>query len=169
MMQSSEENNMLTDLEKQKIVADYVENKNISETARINGVSRTSVRNIVKDNPEIADLFQRKKEANSLEMLEYMNESKKKAQDIIDFFLDALMKPEFLAKANVQHIAVAMGIIIDKFCFNLERAGNENKRLELQIMKLENELKVNDVQPVDDGLIQALNATGATVWEDEEA
>ena len=39
----------LTDKQKKKIIADYVENSNYSETARMNNVSEYTVRKLCKD------------------------------------------------------------------------------------------------------------------------
>ena len=42
----------LTDKQKKKIIADYAINQNYSETARMNNVTDTTVRKIVKENPD---------------------------------------------------------------------------------------------------------------------
>ena len=44
----------LTDKQKKKIIADYVDNGNYSETARINNTTDTTVRTIIKDNKDMA-------------------------------------------------------------------------------------------------------------------
>ena len=54
----------LTDKQKKKIIADYIENNNYSETARINNISETSVRRIVKGNKNIVEKVEQKKENN---------------------------------------------------------------------------------------------------------
>ena len=52
----------LTDKQKKKIIADYVDNNNYSETARINNISETSVRRIVKGNEGITEKVEQKKD-----------------------------------------------------------------------------------------------------------
>ena len=37
----------LTDKQKKKIIADYIENQNFSETARINGVNKSTVKRLI--------------------------------------------------------------------------------------------------------------------------
>lgn len=45
----------LTDKQKKKIIADYIDNNNYSETARMNGnISPNTVKSIVKGNTDIA-------------------------------------------------------------------------------------------------------------------
>lgn len=159
----------LTTFQKEKIVEDYLECENVSEVARMNSISRTTVKNILDGDAELDKKMQRKKEQNTLEMLQYMDARKQKAQDLIDHFLDELAKPEYLLKANAQQIATVLGILLDKFVFNTERTLNENRKLELQILKLESELKGNDTPPIDNSLITALNSTATEVWEEGNA
>ena len=42
----------LTDKQKKKIIADYMENQNYSETGRLNNVSNKTVERLVKNNEE---------------------------------------------------------------------------------------------------------------------
>lgn len=67
----------LTDKQKKKIIADYVDNGNYSETARLNNTTDTTVRTIIKENKNIAlKKMEQKKEENTQDMLQYL-ESKK--------------------------------------------------------------------------------------------
>ena len=62
----------LTDMQKKKIVADYVETQNYSETARRNNVTDVTVRDIViKDEATLKKLEQKKLE-NTQSTIEYM-------------------------------------------------------------------------------------------------
>ena len=51
----------LTDRQKKKILADYVQTNNYCATAKINGVSATTVKNIVLANAEIVRKCEQKK------------------------------------------------------------------------------------------------------------
>lgn len=105
----------LTDKQKKKIIADYVECQNYSTVAKKHGVSWTTVKNIVSaDNSSVKKLEQ-KKEQNTLDMLDYLATRKDKAQNFVDLCLDAMAKPEKLAAAQVNQISTAMGTVIDKF------------------------------------------------------
>lgn len=108
----------LTDKQKQKIIADYVDNGNYSETARLNNVSEATIRNVIKNgnNEEIAKKFEHKKEENTQDILEYMDSIAEKQKKIIDLSLEALeeklSKPDMFT--NVKDIATVYGVIFDK-------------------------------------------------------
>ena len=55
----------LTDKQKKKIIADFISNTNYSETARMNNVSDTTVRKIIKENPECLEKVEEKKAENT--------------------------------------------------------------------------------------------------------
>ena len=60
----------LTDRQKKKIIADYVDNGNYSETARINGVNKSTVQRLISKNQEVQQKAQEKKEENTQDMLQ---------------------------------------------------------------------------------------------------
>lgn len=103
----------LTDKQKKKIIADDVECGSYNETARMNGVSRNTVKNIIMEDKENATKCQQKKEQNTQDMLAYMDSRKAKAQEIIDKCLESL--PGKLKGANATQTATVLGIISDKF------------------------------------------------------
>lgn len=105
----------LTDKQKKKIVADYVELGSYRATARKNKVSTDTVKRIVVNDPNIVQKATQKREENTLEMLEYMDSRKSQAQEILDLYLKALADPTKLQGATLAQIATAAGIIIDKF------------------------------------------------------
>ena len=119
----------LTDKQKKKIIADYVDNNNYSETARINNISETSVRRIVKGNKGITEKVEQKKEENTQDMFKYIETKNKEKKKIIDLCFKALN--EKLEKTdmftNVKDIITVYGILIDK----------ELKFKELEIKKQE--------------------------------
>ena len=47
----------LTDRQKKKIIADYVQLQSYARTAKLNDVAESTVRKIVKDNPKCADIM----------------------------------------------------------------------------------------------------------------
>lgn len=108
----------LTDLEKKKIIADYTENENYSETSRINGVSVDTVKRIVlnESNDEILKKSKEKKEKNTQDILEYMDSKVDKQREIIDLALNVLKEklenPDLLT--NIKDVATVYGVIIDK-------------------------------------------------------
>ena len=124
----------LTDKQKKKIIADYVDNNNYSETARINNISETSVRRIVKGNKGITEKVEQKKEENTQDMFKYIETKNKEKKKIIDLCFKALN--EKLEKTdmftNVKDIITVYGILIDK---ELKFKELEIKRQELNSNK----------------------------------
>ena len=105
----------LTDKQKKKIIADYVQLQSYRAAARQNGVSDATVRKIVKGDPESSQKCALKKEENAQDMLSYMDSKKARVQEIIDVYLGALTDPEKLEGATLQQITTALGTLIDKW------------------------------------------------------
>lgn len=130
----------LTDKQKKKIIADYVDNGNYSETARINNTTDTTVRTIIKDNKDMAlKKMEQKKQQNTKDILEYMEETKEKRKKVIDLCLEKmeerLNKDELM---NIKDIATAYGVLVDKSLKVNEMNGNgNNPNINVPIIKLE--------------------------------
>ena len=105
----------LTDKQKKKIIADYVQLQSYRAAARQNGVSDATVRKIVKGDPESSQKCALKKEENAQDMLSFMDSKKARVQEIIDVYLGALTDPEKLKGATLQQITTALGTLIDKW------------------------------------------------------
>jgi hypothetical protein len=105
----------LTDKQKKKIIADYVQLQSYRAAARQNGVSDATVRKIVKGDPESSQKCALKKEENAKDMLSYMDSKKERVQEIIDVYLGVLTDPEKLEGATLQQITTALGTLIDKW------------------------------------------------------
>lgn len=126
----------LTDKDKKKIIADYINNQNFSETARMNGVNKSTVKRLI-DSDYDKDLQQKateKKEENTKDILEYMDSIYDKQKNIIDLSLSALEKkledPDMFT--NVKDIATVYGVIFDKALKykEIKQKENENKTRE---------------------------------------
>lgn len=106
----------LTDKLRKKIIADYTEIGSYNEVARLNGVARNTVKNVVLKNEDTARLCQEKKEKNTQDILEYMDSKVDKQREIIDLALDVLKEklenPDLLT--NIKDVATVYGVIIDK-------------------------------------------------------
>ena len=106
----------LTDKEKKKIIADYIETQNYSETGRMNNVSDMTVKRLVDDNKDVLEKVEQKKQENTNDILKYMDEIYDKQKRIIDLSLTAieekLQKPDMFT--NVKDIATVYGVIFDK-------------------------------------------------------
>lgn len=108
----------LTDKQKKKIIADYVETNNYCETARRNNISETTARRICKDdnNKELKEKVEQKKEENTKSMLEMISKTNEKRLSVISKLVDAIdnKADKIDAFTNVKDLASAYGILIDK-------------------------------------------------------
>lgn len=127
----------LTDKQKKKIVADYVQLQSYARAAKLNDVAESTVRKIVKDNPKCADLCALKKEQNTQDMLSYLGSKSVEAQDLLGLYLKAMADPDKIAEATLPQLSTAFGTIVDKFAM----LGDQNS-----------------IEVPDDGLVEALSA-----------
>ena len=127
----------LTDKQKKKIVADYVQLQSYRAAAKLNDVSDATVRKIVKEDPNSARLCAQKKQENSQDMLSYMESKREEAQNLLGLYLQAMADPDKIAEATLPQLSTAFGTIVDKFAM----LGDQS----------------NTDMP-DDGLLDALNA-----------
>ena len=127
----------LTDKQKKKIVADYVQLQSYARAAKLNDVAESTVRKIVKDNPKCADLCALKKEQNTQDMLSYLEGKREEAQNLLGLYMQAMADPEKIAEATLPQLSTAFGTIVDKFAMLGDRG---------------------DTEAPDDGLLDALNA-----------
>ena len=105
----------LTDKQRKKIIADYIELGNYRATARKNKVATDTVKRFVLKDTTVVQKATEKKEENTRDMLEYMESRREQAQGVIDLYLSALADPTKLELATLSQIATALGIVVDKF------------------------------------------------------
>lgn len=124
----------LTDKQKKKIIADYVQLGSYNSAAKANGVSLNTVKRIVLENADIAEKCSQKKEQNTADMLAFMDSRKEQMQQAIDMHLSVLMDPEKIKDASLSQVATSFGIIVDKATKNTASSNDS-------IHKLDNLLK----------------------------
>lgn len=105
----------LTDKQKKKIIADYVQIGSYNATAKLNGVSKDSVKRIVLGCEDFAQKAQQKKEQNTTDILGYMENQKNDVCEVLGICLSELKKAERYEKTPPQQIATTMAILIDKY------------------------------------------------------
>ena len=105
----------LTDKQKKKIVADYLETESYNATGKINGVCGQTVRRVVEESQGITENLKRKKEENTADILAYMESKRGVVCEIIEKGLAALNSEEKLAEASPAQITTALGTLIDKW------------------------------------------------------
>lgn len=105
----------LTDRQKQKIVADYLETGSYRATGKMNGVADGTVKRIVLECGDIKQKVEQKKEENANDILAYMDSKRNIVCEILGKGLDALNSPDKLAEASPAQITTALGTLIDKW------------------------------------------------------
>ena len=105
----------LTDRQKKKIVADYLETESYNATAKKNGVCGQTVRRIVEESQGITEKLKQKKNENTADVLAYMESQRGIVCEIIGKGLAALNEPDKLAEATPAQITTAVGTLIDKW------------------------------------------------------
>ena len=105
----------LTDKQKKKIIADYVQLGSYNATAKVNGVSLNTVKKIVQGNADIAEMCNQKKEQNTADILDYMESQRDDVRKVLGICLSELKKAERYEKTPPQQIATTMAILIDKY------------------------------------------------------
>ena len=124
----------LTDLEKQQIIADYIETQNYSEVAKKYNRSVETIRNVVKYNEDVGKKLKQKKQENTQSTIEYMQTQHESKKRILDKILKAIEeKADNIDKfTNIKDLATAYGIILDKELkvLELNRKNDNNEDLE---------------------------------------
>lgn len=105
----------LTDRQKKKIIADYVELQSYNAVAKKNNVTHQTVKRVVTASPEFTKIAQQKKEENTADVLAYMDEHKDLVCSFIGLGLKALNDPGKIDGANLTQITTAIGTLIDKW------------------------------------------------------
>ena len=105
----------LTDKQKKKIVADYLELGSLRAAGRKNGVSGDTVKRVVQNDDAFEQKAAQKKEENTADILAYMESKRGVVCEIIEKGLTALNDPEKLADASPAQITTALGTLIDKW------------------------------------------------------
>lgn len=105
----------LTDKQKKKIIADYVQLGSYNAVSKIHKVSATTVKNIVTKSVDIVRKCEQKKEQNTADILEYMESQKDDVCEILGKCLSVLNDEKKLKAATPAQITTAMGTLIDKW------------------------------------------------------
>lgn len=108
----------LSDKQRKKIIAEYVEGSTTRALAAKYSISQTTIRRVLQSDKELAQKVSIKKEENTKSVLAYMDGKKNDVCDLIDRFLAAMNDPAKIAATPLSQIATSMGIVIDKFTAN---------------------------------------------------
>ena len=121
----------LTDKQKKKIIADYVELGSYKAVGKKNNCSENTVKRLVCADSETARKCAQKKEQESKSILEHMESQKDIVNEILTKGLRILNDDEKLKAANPAQITTAMGTLIDKYtAVNSKTVNNGNSNAE---------------------------------------
>ena len=115
----------LTDRQKKQMIVDRAEGMTFQSIGDKYGVTETTVRRVCKADPETSKLVEEKKEQNTLDMLQFMEEQKPKIQQLLKHIVEALDDPAKLARTNPRDLATAYGIIYDKITASAPKTNDE--------------------------------------------
>lgn len=137
----------LTDKQKKKIVADYLETESYNATAKMNGVCGQTVRRVVDESQGITENLKRKKDENTADILAYMESKRGVVCEIIDKGLAALNSEDKLAEASPAQITTALGTLIDKWAAVSGGSRQESNEdgLSRSLRELAEELESDDI------------------------
>ena len=117
----------LTDKQKKKIVADYLETESYNATAKKNAVCGQTVRRVVEESQEFSENLKQKKEQNTADILAYMESKRQEVCGIIDIGLSVL--PDKIRDARTaSEVTTALGTLIDKFTANGRGIGDTREK-----------------------------------------
>jgi hypothetical protein len=105
----------LTDRQKKKILADYLETQSVNAAAKKNKVSWDAANKVLKEAGEVEKKLEQKKDQNTADILAYMESQRDIVCQIIGKGLAVLNDQEKLAEATPSQITTAMGTLIDKW------------------------------------------------------
>lgn len=139
--------NRLTDRQRKKIVADYLELGSYNATAKANGTSPKTVKRVLAEVPEMPEKVKQKKAENTADILAYMESQRGLVCEIIGKGLAVLNDEEKLREATPAQITTALGTLIDKWAAVSGSAADEIKEdgLSKSLREMAEELESDDI------------------------
>lgn len=137
----------LTDKQKKGIIASYVELGSYNAVSKLFGISATTVKKVVLRDAECVKKCEDKKAQNTKDILAHMEEKRDKVCDIIDLYLDELLKIENFRNLSPSQLTTALGTLIDKFTMFTSAApdGNAEDGLSSSLREMAEELESDDL------------------------
>ena len=123
----------LTDKQKKKIVADYLELGSYNAVSKIHGISRQTVKNVVLSSTDIGQKLQQKKDENTTDILAYMESRRGVVCEIIEKGLAVLNDPDKLKEASPSQITTALGTLIDKWSAQPQQKSTEGVTIVIDV------------------------------------
>ena len=136
----------LTDKQKKKRMADYLDTGSYNATAERNGVCGHTVKRIVAECPEFSEKLEQKKAENTADILAYMESKRNRVCDILETGLRVL--PDKIENAKTaSEVTTAMGTLIDKWTAITANGRATQSSEDDPITKSLKEAMQDDVEP----------------------
>lgn len=114
----------LTDRQKKKIVADYIELQSFNAVSKIHGVSRQTVKNVVDKMPDIGQKLQQKREENTKDALQHLEKRFNQMISALDLQLAELNDQEKAKAAPLSQNSTSFGTLVDKMLLVQDKLSN---------------------------------------------
>lgn len=105
----------LSNEERAEIITAYASTESIPKTAAMTNHSTQTIQRIVSDSNNQQALADAKKQIAQDAMDKFLTERQGQAQEIIGRLMSALVDESKIERANLQQVAMTLGIVIDKF------------------------------------------------------
>lgn len=105
----------ISDRQHKKMVAMYAECQNYRAVARAFHVSETTARRHINGDAKTAEIVARKKEQNTVAILEHMNKQKGQVCGLLDRLIKAMDDPVKMDVSTLPQLATTLGILVDKY------------------------------------------------------
>lgn len=112
------ERRRLTEEEKKKVIATYLNVGTYDETARRTGFSRGTVKNVVAKDPDFIKKYNKKREQEAMELFGKLSIKSKEFSKFCDVYFDVLTDEETvrdLATRDLEKVTRIFAIMIDKY------------------------------------------------------
>lgn len=135
----------LTDKQKKKIIADYLELGSYRAAGRKNKVAGNTVKRIVDECSDFEQKAAQKKEENTADILAYMESKRQAVCEIIEVGL-AVLPDKIKTAKSASEVTTAIGTLIDKFTAVSGGPGDTAKEDDLSksLRELAGELESDD-------------------------
>ena len=133
----------LTDREKKKIIADYIETGQLRETARRNNCSPYTAKKVLDENEDVKQKLTEKKEQNTKDFLQFMQDKNDEIQSLLAELLKGMkIKAKELDDTDIKGLSTAFGIVMDKQLKMVEMCrGNANNEQITKVRELLDKLE----------------------------
>lgn len=106
---------VLTEDQRQEVIAARVEGESLRSIARRYGVSPTTIRSYCREDPDLVQKIAQKREETTGQILRAMDARASNVVALMDRYMLELMDDERISSTAMDKLATVLGIILDKW------------------------------------------------------